>query len=684
MEYYKGYTCVTLEELTSKETGPAVMSVPNYKQLVARKRINVIRQGKGLDNYALIDFHSLPERFKVAFIAKYGNPDEVIKAQSKGDTVLEDTTARDFYDRYRLADGSSLDDDRIDAYTITASILNEVIKSANETKATLRAHGGRGGVTQKDLITSIVEDFRLYPGHSLPTSWARLSAKIRDYKKRGYEALIEGYLGNTNTVKITGDMGDYIVALKRCKVPQYNNEQIFSEVNRVAVERGWKPIKSQNTITSFLNRPDIMKLWYDAVLGSKAAKYKYARRHRTILPTMRDEQWCGDGTKLNLYYKAWDSNSRKWKMCTTQVYEVIDVATEVMLGYCISDTENFDAQYRAYRMAVERAGCRPFEIIYDNQGAQKSYKAQAFFDKIARVDRPTAPYNANSKTIESVFGRFQQQVLHRDWRFTGQNITARGEFSKSDIEFISANPDSLFTLEELLVAYADAREEWNNMAHYNSKSKQTRIEMYLSSINPETQPTTQADMVNMFWEQREEPCTFTSSGITITIDKQEYTYDVYSSDGLPDLHFRDKNTYRKFIIKYDPLDMRKARLYTMDSRGSLKFAAEAAPYREIHRSLQSQVKGEMEFIRQMDEAQKQHDATHYVAMAQLEMAHGVAPEQHGLNRPRISGIPAKSLERFMDNVMIQGTEEPMGIGVSNKVISNMTQDQVQNRQDKYL
>ncbi|MFR9656645.1 MAG: kinase, partial [Rikenellaceae bacterium] len=97
MEYYKGYICVTVDELTDKVSGDAVMSMPNYKQLAARKRINIVRKGRGLDGYVLVDFTSLPERFKVAFIAKYGNPEDVIKAQSKGDAVLEDGVAREWY-----------------------------------------------------------------------------------------------------------------------------------------------------------------------------------------------------------------------------------------------------------------------------------------------------------------------------------------------------------------------------------------------------------------------------------------------------------------------------------------------------------------------------------------------------------------------------------------------------------
>lgn len=88
-------------------------------------------------------------------------------------------------------------------------------------------------------------------------------------------------------------------------------------------------------------------------------------------------------------------------MCTTSVYEVMDAYSEVFLGYDIAPNENFDSQYRAFRMAVEVAGVRPYEIVNDNQGGHRKAAAQGFFDKIAVLRKPTMPYNGNSKTIES-------------------------------------------------------------------------------------------------------------------------------------------------------------------------------------------------------------------------------------------------------------------------------------------
>ena len=43
------------------------------------------------------------------------------------------------------------------------------------------------------------------------------------------------------------------------------------------------------------------------------------------------------------------------ELSPTMVYEVIDAYSEVLLGYYISDTENFEAQYNAYRMAIQNS-----------------------------------------------------------------------------------------------------------------------------------------------------------------------------------------------------------------------------------------------------------------------------------------------------------------------------------------
>lgn len=669
MEYYKNMICVTMQELTREDDGAPIMSKSNYNYHVRTGKINRVRLGGGMGNFALIEYASLPDRFKNHFVEKYGEPAEQIKESVMPDRLIIDTQARDFFAGYILSNGSYLPVEKIKEYTINASVLNELIRMLSERAALRRALGGKAS-NLWETILGTVERLREQEGHTLPDAPSTLKSKIKKYEAQGYESLISGKFGNVNTLKITEEAGRQIIALKRSKVPVYNNDQIFNEFNRIAQEKGWKPLKSINSLLQFLNRPDIEPLWYDAVHGELAAHQRYSRKHKTKLPQMRDSIWYGDGTKLNLYYKAIDHNGR-WAIRTTQVYEVMDAYSETFLGYHISDSENFEAQYRAYRMAIETAKCRPFEVVTDNQGGHKKLEASRFFEGISRVSRRTAPYSGQSKTIESAFGRFQSQILHQDWRFTGMNITAKRAESRPNLEFIEANKESLYTFEELLVAYAEARQAWNNAPHPHTG--RPRIEMYQTSVNPETESVNALDMVELFWITTDKPSTFTSKGITIEVNKQKYTYEVLDANKQPDLDFRENNTLRQFYVMYDPLDMSMVRLYIKDKSG-LRFVTNAHPYVEIHRAIQEQEKGEMSFIQNMRIETNQRRIQRQIKAAELEMEHGVAPEQHGLNRPRIKGISAEAFELIGINTTNttrkeRTPKETVSIGEMTKMLS---------------
>lgn len=448
-----------------------------------------------------------------------------------------------------------------------------------------------------------------------------------------------------------------IIALKRSRVPVYTDRQIFEEYNRRAPEKGFKPLKSLLALRQYLNRPEIAPLWEDAVYGELKAFQRRNRKHQTELPTKRDTLWYGDGTKLNLYYKAMEGG--RTVVRTMQVYEVVDAYSEVFLGYHISETEDYEAQYNAYRMAVQTAGHRPYELVHDNQGGHKKKESQEFFDNIARVRRSTKPDNGQSKTIESIFGRFQSQILHKDWRFTGQNITAKKESSRQNIEFVNANVDKLYTLEELKAAYADYRKEWNEAKH--PATGQSRMEMYLNSENPEAPKVTEREMVDMFWLYTDRPCTYTDNGLRVTIKGVEYRYEVYDDDGQPDRAFLRANMGRKFIVRYDPSDSKAVELYTVDADGRKRFARVAKPYFRVHRAILDQVEGERAFIAGQLKAEQEERIEHQAEVRAIEFEHGVAPEQHGLRRPKLAGInrPQEEVEREIERRMKKYRRAPL-------------------------
>ena len=652
MEYYNKILCVTFAELTGGRD--PVMKANTLKCNVQRCNIACARRGGGEGTQALYVWSSIPEKYRRRFVATYGDPEEKMREAMTKASIKIDAKAREFYEAYTYMDKDGqerhLTEKMIEEYTINASVLGELEKMAARRQA-IRSSLNAPMSGAWDLILDSSERMRESYGHTLPGTLARLKTRLKAWKSDGYQSVVSGKLGNSSALKITGDFLKLIVALKRSKVPVYTDAQLFEKANEIAEERGWKPIRSLSGMKKWLNSPAVEPLWYDAVYGEQAARQRYGRKHKTALPTRRDTLWYGDGTKLNLYYR-----DEQGKVRTTQVYEVIDAMSEVLLGYCTSDTEDYEAQYHAYRMAIQKSGHKPYEIVYDNQGGHKKLDSDGFIGKICRVHRPTQPYNGESKTIESVFGRFQAQVLHKDWRFTGQNVTAKKASSRPNVEFIEANKDSLYTLEELKDAYAAARKEWNEGVH--PATGERRIDMYEKSVNEETQEVTLHDMVDMFWVFTKRMATFTDQGLQVTIKGEKRQYEVCSSPGVPDHEWRRKHTYERFIVAYDPYDFASIRLYTKGTDGSLRFERTAEPYILIHRALQDQQgTDDAKFIRQEQEANLQDRIERTVAGRTIAAEHGTDAEQQGLHSPKLKGTTA-AVQRQIDHRMERYSQPP--------------------------
>lgn len=671
MEIYNHRIVITYDELVGGEN--LIVSIANYKAMKRRKQLQVLRPGKGANSCALIDYDTLPPHIKEAYVEIYGNDTyEDLKRMQVETVIVLDSEARVYFEAFRTADNKALPVEAQVEYTTNASVLNSLIEEINQRKSLRMAMGASTSGLYDTLVGSLERYRRVY-GHTLPNSLSRLKDKIRDYKKNGYACLVSGKYGNINTMKITDEAGRFLIALKRSRVPVYTNEQIWQQYNRQAPELGFKQLKSLAAVTSFLNRSDVKPLWYDATQGELAWKQSYTRKQSTILPTMRDALWYSDGTKLNLYYKDIDKVTGKLTVKTTSVYEVMDAATECLLGYHISDNEDFEAQYNAFRMAIQIAGCRPFEIVNDNQGGHKKIEASGFFKQIARVSRRTSPYNGQSKTIESVFGRFQKQILHKYWYFTGQNIDTITEASDANMEFIADNKEKLPTYKELLQIYKECRNEWNTSAH--PQSGIARIEMYKNSKNPKTTPISLVEMIDLFWMTNPKQVTYTSSGIRMVVKGRKYDYEILNQEtGFPDTRFVYEHGLinKPLTVMYDPCDLSMVRLYEQTASG-LVYIATAQPYIKIHRDIQSQEPGEMSFIHRALNDNKKLRLEHREKVNAIENEWGVNPERFGLNRPKLKGISKKMQEEKPVKPTRQKAET-FDIGQYTKKVSNLVAD----------
>lgn len=638
-EYHNNILCVQSRCLYENIN---IMTWSNYKKLCSRNWLQVIRRG-GNGRTALVSYDSIPERFKKVIVEKFGDPKETIKQSRIKDKLVTDLKATEYFNNYTLDNGSALPEKAKLEYLANASILNALHQVINETKS---VRGKVKNVWQESA--KVIQNLpkHTYP-HSLPKNVQSLKRKHKKYIAEGYESLIHKGFCNDNSEKINDDAKVWVISRWADRVAVCANiAQLLFEYNELAKEKGWKTLKEEKTLYNYLNKEGVKHLWYGHRHGDAASKEKFVYQHSTILPTMRDSLWYSDGTKLNYFYQ-YANDKGEIKVGTCQVYEVMDVYSEVFLGFHISKTEDYIAQFHAYKMAAQVSGHRPYQIGFDGQGGHKKLKSGNFLTKLSRLAIKTQPYNGKSKTIESAFGRFQAQFLKRDWFFTGQNITAKKLESKSNREFINANKKDLPTLEQIVETYIKRRTEWNNALH--PKTRIPRSEMYRNSQNPNTPKIELWDMVDLFWIEREKPVTCNAYGITFQEKKEKYTYMVYQENSsLPNVEWLRNNIDKKFYIKFDPEDMSMVYLFEKDALG-LRFVTEARTKVSIHRGKQEQEAFENEYLQEVKKLTDESRIAVDEKMDEMLAAQGRNAEAYGLVSPAPLGLKSKANKKKVAN-----------------------------------
>jgi hypothetical protein len=657
-----------------------IMTERNYYYHYDKKHIRVL-QSTAPGVPAIIEYHSLHFNIKNKVDARLRElkelPEEIGGAAAAEKQVQvcyfeayikPDPAAEDFFNLYKLKDGRDLPREVKAEYNLNATVLNG-IRDLIADRISCRKSGNKTGRLENGLFTSILNDLKSlsrievdskpkYP-HTIPVSARNLRPLLKRYSEYGYSILIHGNYDNINPEKLNDESKEWLVARWSAQVPtRVTLFELYIEYNERAKQKGWEALASEGTIRNYLFKPSVKSKWYGARYGELAAKEKYNRQHETILPEYRDALWYGDGTKLNYYYL-----NENGERATTCVYEVMDVYSECLLGYHISDKEDFEAQYRSYKSAMHFSGQKPYEIRFDNQGGHKKLQSGEFFKKLSHLAIATAPYNGRSKTIESAFGRLQTQFLHKEWYFTGQNITAKKQESRANMEFILANSKNLPTLDEVKKMYAIRRNEWNNTPH--PETGIPRIEMYKNSINPKCRKIELADMIFMFGVRTQKPVTYRSNGISIEVKGAKYRYEVLDHEGNPDFHFLRLNVDREFIVEYDPEDMTAVSLFTpAKGKDDVCFVAIANKYITVHRDKQSQDEFDHHFIKAMEIMNKKQRVEMQTTTEELLEKYGYHPAQHGLNMPAIKGLNRKKQE---------------DIGVEMKRVSNLVTEDIYDR-----
>lgn len=572
-EYYNQTLCVRAKFLY-EETD--IVSYSNYKKLVIRNHINIVRPGKGKNSYALVDFNSIERDDIKEKIIAIEPPTNATKSILET-FITPDHSAIKYFACYRKPNGEPLSLQQQKTYATNAILLNAVKLLNRQLWDKYYTIGGRKNRIW-NIISEAVNDINTVNfNHTLPGNCRRLQGKFEKYIEFGLDSLIDGNIGNENTLKIKGDIADWILS-QYCLPKKMSIPVLIKKYDTIRDENNWQSITEQ-AVTKWLNKPENKRIWMLARHGEEAYTNSFTSKiQRDKSNWFPNVMWAIDGSKLDWIHYAETKNGMAAKL---KIDPTVDVYSEKIIGWSFSEAEKILDHFSSIRMALNTSGCRPYMIQYDNQSGHKSKRMQDLYTSLVAKDGGTHFPNkaySHANPIEQLFGRIQKQVLNQFWFSDKQSVKAKLLDNQVNIDFIQKHKHLLYSREELEKAWEVAVNVWNNTEHPTIKGK-TRNEVYNQAM-PMKEEVGIVELSTMFWLAESKKITYKPTGLTLTVGGVTTVYEVYDNDNSIDLEFRRKYVGEKFIVRYDPeyLDT-YVQLIHEDESGQKRLIANAQPKR---------------------------------------------------------------------------------------------------------
>lgn len=556
-----------------------VMKYRTYLYQCERGHLKNSRPGKGKGSYALLSYHDLPEGLKMLCIEKLGHYNNILKRNDLDPYIIPDRNVIDFFAKHRSPDGKSLPEKKQIERATNCHILNAIKNLLNDKNYISKSKKMKTQVWEEvSKAVNELDDNKWI--HNLPTSSKNLKIRFLRYEKEGCASFIHKGEGNQRTAIIRGDIADFILATY-CLPIKYSIPETLAKYNSVKEENDWKDI-SESGIKSYLEKPEIKRIWTLARHGKTVYDRKY--KHTTSRDKERwfpNVYWAIDGTKLDLVY--YDPESSSKMSAVKRVNVIFDVYSEKIIGWSLSETESMTDHFKALKMAVQSAECRPYLFTYDQQSGHRSPKMKEIYSIIVAKDGGTHYEHrarGHSSPAEGFFNRLQEQVITKFWNSDGQGITVKTDDAKANTEFIMKNRENLPTKDQALKQWETAVRTWNAGNH--SLKDKTRNEMYNEEM-PEKEVLEISEIMRYMWiEEKKKAITYRAEGISVEVDKKVYKYEVYDHEGNIDLEFRKLHIGNKFIVRYDPDSMDGfIQLLQTNQYGETYFVAYAEPKRKF-------------------------------------------------------------------------------------------------------
>lgn len=487
-----------------------IMTIPNYKQLAARKKIDIARRGDR-GGCALVVVDSFPPRYKEDIYTRFPDSDSVrLAGWFRSNYEIDQSAVVFFHDPEKT--GLDLKPEKIREYITNASVLNTCIRLYENARIYQRIAGDK---YDWGKMAAAVDSLRTQFGHTLPGSMLRFRKKVAEYKRDGYGCLISGKFGNQSARKVDYRTERLILGIAvlpnkpfNTNVAEMYNQFVCGELDVYDPETGelFNPddftdkngeprVLSETTINNYLNKPKNRVLIEHKLSSWTTFMHEQMPHVHRHAPEFSFSKISFDDRDLPRKLK--DTKARP------KAYYAYDVASQCVVGFAYNRNKNVDLvvdMFRSMFRLIDRKGwgC-PAQVEVENhlmsQWKDSFLKAGVMFPFV----RFCAPQNSQEKYAEPMNGAKKKAVEHRNHlgigRFYAKDRHYRTEGRKVFDELNDTYEDKQYYSWDELVA-DDMRDvmEFNNSLHPNQKKYpgMTRWQVLEANMNPNLEPINKA------------------------------------------------------------------------------------------------------------------------------------------------------------------------------------------------
>jgi hypothetical protein len=502
----------------------------------------------------LIHFESLKPEHKKAVEDRLGNPYDRLAKEPIKNMVTKDLKAEEFFLAFRYDDNKLLPIETVSKYVQAASWLNMLVKakaSKKEIKKLLNLSVADFFVKVCEIITEEKID--------LPSSYKRLTEKMKDYEAEGYASIISKHFGNQRAKKVSSELAESLL-LELLSLPYHDDVVICRKYNEWASQNDHDQITPATVGIWRRNNSHLIdaqkkgsKVWYNT-------HGKQIMRQRPSAPLLLIGS---DDNDLDLYFVEETSKGKNY-FNRQKLIVVMDAFNDYILGYAHADTVTADLVKLAFVDAMhhirELSGSwhLAHQLQTDNWGRGT---LTPFYQSISNYTPATAKV-ARAKYIEQAFGKKWHQALKLYPNYAGQNITAKNKINEDYLalmkkefpakEYASQQIEHFINTMRNIVSDKTGltkQQEWLQAFQESEKSKERMIN--------------DMQFLHLFGQTHDYSNRITNKGLTPVINGMERVYEIPEE-------FYLETVGKKVSIIYDPLDF--SRVLVTDG-GSLRFMA---------------------------------------------------------------------------------------------------------------